>query len=497
MARILLINPNKWGRGITTIWIASHTACLRQSGHEVSLFDATFYKNWAEGEVEYNTENQQYQPSEYDKKISWNLNDIHSDLEQHVADFKPDLIFWSALSSHIHGEGEYVNIQYGYDLAANLDSQITLACGGLQPTAAPLETFDRFRRLGLLIRGESELPLTSIANHISAGSDLRDIPGLALRQADGSIELGVKQTLASDMDAFGFYDYSVFDDQVFWRPYNGEVVRAADYELSRGCIYTCTYCVETVIQNYYGFTEKNERGSLVDAKKFLRHKSADLIIQEWEWLYRERGVTLIRCQDTNFLTIDRSTLTRLAELLEEKNIPVKLYIETRPEGVNENTVKLLRRLQVDGVGMGLELATQSFRENSLRRFSDQEKIIQAFKLLRDNGIKRTAYNIIGLANQDEASILETIAFNRDLDPDNITVAFYSPFIGTDHQKLSAGSAYFQNYEFNIDPQLRTLTRHEGMDKDLLGYYKKHFVKLVRNPGQAPSLTGQSNSAEPL
>ena len=26
-----------------------------------------------------------------------------------------DIIFWSALSSHIHGEGEYVNIQYGYE----------------------------------------------------------------------------------------------------------------------------------------------------------------------------------------------------------------------------------------------------------------------------------------------------------------------------------------------------------------------------------------------
>ena len=42
MARILLINPNKWGRGITAIWIPAHAALLKARGHKVELFDATF-----------------------------------------------------------------------------------------------------------------------------------------------------------------------------------------------------------------------------------------------------------------------------------------------------------------------------------------------------------------------------------------------------------------------------------------------------------------------
>ena len=52
----------------------------------------------------------------------------------------------------------------------------------------------------------------------------------------------------SNLDDIPFYDYSLFEDQLFFRPFNGKVVRAVDYELSRGCPYTCTYCVETVIQ---------------------------------------------------------------------------------------------------------------------------------------------------------------------------------------------------------------------------------------------------------
>ena len=64
-----------------------------------------------------------------------------------------------------------------------------------------------------------------------------------------------RQPIIENLDVIPHYDYSVFDNQVFLRPYNGRVVRAVDYELSRGCIYACEYCVETVIQSYYGFDE--------------------------------------------------------------------------------------------------------------------------------------------------------------------------------------------------------------------------------------------------
>ena len=84
---------------------------------------------------------------------------------------------------------------------------------------------------------------------------------------------------------------------------------------------------------------------------------------------------LIRSQDTNFLTINKNVLSELAELIETNNLQFKMYIETRPEGINSKSVELLKKLNVDGVGMGIELSTQSFREDKLRRFADTEKII--------------------------------------------------------------------------------------------------------------------------
>ena len=159
----------------------------------------------------------------------------------------------------------------------------------------------------------------------------------------------------------------------------------------------------------------------MESKKYLRSKSATRIYNELKSYKKKYNIELVRCQDTNFLTINPKVLKELENMIVKDPLDLKFYIETRPEGINEKSVQLLKNLRVDGVGMGIELSGQEFRESELNRFADQEKIIKAFKLLKDNGIKRTSYNIIGLPNQNENSIINTINFNKLLDPDNVTV----------------------------------------------------------------------------
>ena len=212
----------------------------------------------------------------------------------------------------------------------------------------------------------------------------------------------------------------------------------------------------------------------------MRTKSAKRIHEELKYLSQELRIKLIRSQDTNFLTINHKVLYELEKYFIDDPLDIILYIETRPEGINEKTVKLLKNLKVDGVGMGLELAGAQFRKNSLNRFIEEDKIIKAFKLLKENNIKRTSYNIIGLPDQDENSILETIEFNKFINPDNITVAFYTPYHGTPEQKKSFNKRYFSDYEKNLDAQLRTLSKGNLLNIEKLNYYKKNFISLVRN-----------------
>jgi anaerobic magnesium-protoporphyrin IX monomethyl ester cyclase len=85
-----------------------------------------------------------YQKSNYDKKIKYIENDITEDLQNYINDYNPDFIFWSALSSHIHGEGEYVNIQYGYNLLDSIETTAKKIAGGLQVTGELQNIYNHF-----------------------------------------------------------------------------------------------------------------------------------------------------------------------------------------------------------------------------------------------------------------------------------------------------------------------------------------------------------------
>ena len=474
-SKILFINPNKWGRGITTIWIASHAGCLRRLGHEVKLFDCTFYKDWTDLEIELNTINNQFKKTDYLKRINWNINNVKNDLQNFISNYKPDIIFSSAISSHIHGEGEYINIQYTYDLLKDLSFNGILIFGGLQPTANPKKILNLMPKINFLISGESELILTEIVKCYPQIEKIKKISGLSYLENKKYIK-NPPQKIIDNLDKISPYDYSIFEKQVFLRPYNGKVLKAIDYELSRGCIYTCSYCVETVIQKYYGFSKKNKRGTLLSAKSYLRNKSAKVIFNEIKSLNERYGIELFRCQDTNFLTINHKVLGELAELLNSSNLKIKLYVETRAEGINNKTLKLLKKLKVDGVGMGLELSSDEFRENSLNRFVDSEKIIKAFKLLKQNNINTTAYNIIGLPNQTEASIIDTIKFNQKIKPNVSSVAYYSAYEGTNLKDKS--ESFFEENPKGMDAQIRGKIKNHKIDIKVLDFYKSNFNTLI-------------------
>lgn len=477
MARVLIVSPNRWGRGITNIWIASHTGILRSQGHQVELFDATFFRNWTLDEIGFNTDNKMYKPADYHRHVDFSEQDVRVALQEKIDDFEPDLIFSGGISSHIHGEGEYVLPQYFVELLDGLTYSARLVVGGLQPLALKESFFDHYPIVDGIVIGESEKTICAICEELDLSRPFDQItsPGF-LSKSKVQHTSGI---LMSSLDEIGRYDYSIFSQQAFLRAFQGKIVKAIDFEISRGCIYTCSYCVETVIQQNYGFFEHNDRGALKSWPKYLRSKSAKNAFAEFERLYTELGITFFRMQDTNFLTIDKNVLAELANLFEASglNRKIQLYVETRPEGINERSIDLLKKLGVVGVGMGVELSSQTFRESNLNRFANTEKVERAFSLLRVNGILRTAYNIIGLPDTTEDDIIETIKFNARIDPDNITVAYFSPYAGTNQANRAVDLQMADPYEKDVDSALRGIC-HGDITVEQLQYYKKNFVGMV-------------------
>ena len=478
-ARVLFVNPNKWGRGITTIWVASHSGVLKKNDIKTKLFDATFYKSWTDNELKINTENKQFKLTDYENQVIFKENNIFQDLQACVDSFNPDIIFFSAITSHIHGEGEYINVDYSYELIKKNETKALIICGGIKATHNHVELLKKYKKINFVISGESEKILLLICKNYKDLKKIEEMNGVSYRQKDG-YKRNRPQKIITDMDDISPYDYDIYEDQIFVRPYNGKVVRAVDYEISRGCIYSCSYCVETIIQRYYGFDEINQSsGSIKQYKNYLRNKSADTIFKEIYNLNKNKKITLFRLQDTNFLTINRKVLTELSELIHNSKLDIKLYIETRAEGINEKSIELLKKLKVDGVGMGLELSDETYRTEYLNRFINQDKIVGAFKLLKDANINRTAYNIIGLPNQTEESIVKTLEFNNQIKPDTSIAAYYSIYSGTKLENKAKGEFDKMNL-YDMDPQIRSKSIKHNIPINILDFYKNNFSYFVKN-----------------
>ena len=123
------------GRGITHLWICSHSALLKNNGHNVDLFDATFYSDWSKDETAFNTKNGQYQPTNYDSYLI-KKNGIKKDLQEIIKLKNPNLILVGGISSHINGEGEYINIELANILLQDIEHNAIVCSGGIQPTAS-------------------------------------------------------------------------------------------------------------------------------------------------------------------------------------------------------------------------------------------------------------------------------------------------------------------------------------------------------------------------
>ena len=95
--------------------------------------------------------------------------------------------------------------------------------------------------------GETENVLLEICKLFDEKKDFKNIKGMSYMENNRYIS-NKRQEIIKDLDILCPYDYDIFDEQVFLRPYNGDIIKAVDYEMSRGCIYSCSYCVETIIQ---------------------------------------------------------------------------------------------------------------------------------------------------------------------------------------------------------------------------------------------------------
>jgi len=446
--KILFVYPNKEGFGIKPIGISLLAAILKKEGHEVDLFDTTFY------DLGYIDTNELLKKQGFfkhtnidDYNVAKKKIDLKEELYKKLKLFNPEILAVSALSDEVEIAekiSEYVN---------EYEKEVIIIWGNKAVTMGYLPI-----NYDYIIKGEG---IESLKNLLISNNYIGTVT-----EVDKYFQ---------DLDSLPYLDWSIFDSRQFLKQYDGKVLRGGDCMITWGCPNSCTYCINEGYRKLYG----------PNAGKYIRQYSVNRAISELEYLKNTYKLEFLKFHDEDFCLKDIEYLQELAvKYVEYVGVPFTIMANAR--NLTEDKIKILKYMGCVSVSMGFEAGNDIIRK-ILNRKETKEQIIESTKMLNSYGIRTSSFNMIGLPFETEETILETIKLNADSEVQCPNVSFFFPLEGTLLRKISIDYGFYKpdkNVKFITNEPVLSFP---GISKDKLNYYFENFNNLIKEFRKGGSL----------
>lgn len=184
-------------------------------------------------------------------------------------------------------------------------------------------------------------------------------------------------------------------------------------ETSRGCPYSCDFCVAPVIQGH----KFRERDAVSLADEIEEGKKRFGIDHFYLW-----GDTV---------TLNAKSFSRFCDELIARGLGVRWFGNGRADNLtNPDFVAKLRASGCWMLSLGIESESDEVRRDMMKKL-EREKIRLAIQNLRRAGIKSFAFFIFGYPGDTPASIARTADYAREIDPDFANFYPAVPYPGTE------------------------------------------------------------------
>lgn len=438
--RILFVWPNVDTFGVKPIGISLLIAMLKKAGHEVDLFDTTFIDL---GRSDYNqelTKRGYFKPVDYGCDISKKPVGLIDEFDKKMRLFKPELVMFSVLSDEVEIAKKLINHihnnYYPIDVLA-----------GNKAVDALREKVDADEVI--IYRGEALSDIVEIIKNESY-----------CNPTDGELN---SPGYFKNLDSLPYLDWSHFDPRHFLRAYDGHVYRSGDYMIGWGCINSCTYCINESWREMHG-----------GMKGCIRHYSINRVISELEKLSGRWRLQFFKFHDEDFLLKPHRYFEDLA-IEYDAHIALPFSCMTNARSVTESRAALLAIMGCVSVSIGIETGDPVMR-SMLNRKETTDEIMEAVRILKQQGIRVSSFNMIGLPYESEETIEATIELNSSAGIEHPNVSFYIPLPGTRLHNISVAAGFYKEGDpVSTDkPSLKLPT----ISNERLQYYYDNFHRLV-------------------
>lgn len=250
------------------------------------------------------------------------------------------------------------------------DLGIPVIWGGVHPTIQPEECI---KIADFVCIGEGEYALLEFISKLSEGKPIEDIENIWIKEKNGRVIRNRLRPLIQNLDVLPFPDYS--NNSKYFIEKN-KVLTIDPFRISnlqyftmssRGCFYSCSYCIESVYKKYY------KHG------KTVRRRSVENIIAELRNI-KSLGIRQIAFFDEIF-PLELSWVRDFSRHYKEfVDIPFWCYFH--PLTVKDEILALLKESGIDFVNMGVQSGSERIRENIFNRKESNRDIIEAIKRIQ-------------------------------------------------------------------------------------------------------------------
>jgi len=384
MARVLFIYPNALRYNFIPTGLASIAAVAQEAGLKLSLCDLTFLEDF----------------------------EIVRVFIQQLLETSPEILAIHCSSA----DWPLVNVILEV-ARAQIGVRPLTVVGGPHTIALPEQIIES-DNIDVVLLGEGEDAFRQLLERFIAGKDVWDTPNCWLKLG-GKIIKNQVMNLREDLDGLPLPAWELFDQRhLISSPDGGHTIRReGGIETSRGCPFSCAYC----------FTDRMRR--LYKGKgRFCRQKSIDRIILEAKNIRDRLELTYLHFIDDNFI----NSLPRLEALAARfaREVGLPLFVQASADRITKKSAELLAKMGTKDVGIGVEVGDDRYRREILRKPVTNDRLVQAFTIIRESGMKPWAYYMIGMPFQTREQLDATVRLDRKLRPEKAFVSTYYPFPGT-------------------------------------------------------------------
>ena len=419
--RVLFLYPNfPLSNMLLPAGVSILSAYLKEHGIETKLFDTTFYGQQEETFDEFRSSIHQLKTSKLKAFAPAKDTSAMEDFKKLLEEFKPNLLAMSILQDTLP-----IGIEFAEEAHRR---KIPVLAGGIYPTFSPDDVIQK-ECIDMVCIGEGEIMLLELCKSMATGKCYEKIPNLWIKKANGDI---IKNPLGPlvNVNELPYPDYHLFEPERMFRPMQGKVLRILPIEMHRGCPYQCTFCEDPSLNVLYKAIGEN----------YHRAKSPKRLIEEIKYFVEEFDANYIYFNAETFFAMPTKDFNELAQLY-PKEVGLPFWLQTRPETITEERVKILKEMNVSNINIGLEHGNEEFRAKVLKRRMSNSRILASLKLLNEANVPVTVNNIMGYPDETRDLIFDTIELNRSIKTASMNAYLYNPYKGTELYDVCKAKGY--------------------------------------------------------